>query len=110
VTLGTLALYRGFDSLLAHGKQIGADQVPAAWLDLTSRSFVGIPAVALIAVGVLLVVAFVLHYLSAGRELFAIGSNPDGALLVGIRVRRVIWNAGTARIFRNFLFFSGFKH
>jgi ribose/xylose/arabinose/galactoside ABC-type transport system permease subunit len=90
VTLGTLALYRGFNSLVAHGKQISADQVPATWLDLTNRSFVGIPGVTLIAVAVLLAIAFVLHSLPAGRELFAIGSNPDGARLVGILVQRRI--------------------
>ena len=39
VTLGTLALYRGLDSLAAHGTQVSADQVPAAWLDLTAGSF-----------------------------------------------------------------------
>jgi rhamnose transport system permease protein/rhamnose transport system ATP-binding protein len=90
VTLGTLALYRGFDSLVAHGKQISADQVPAAWLDLTNGSLAGVPGVALIAVAALLMLAFVLRYLSVGRELFAIGSNPDGARLVGVRVQRRI--------------------
>jgi rhamnose transport system ATP-binding protein len=90
VTLGTLALYRGFDSLLAHGNQISADQVPPAWLDLTTRSFAGIPAVAIIAIVVLLALAFVLRFLPAGRELFAIGSNPDGARLIGVRVQRRI--------------------
>ena len=93
VTLGTLALYRGFDSLMAHGKQISADQVPAAWLDLTNRSFAGIPGVAVIAVAVLLLLALVLRNLSVGRELFAIGSNPDGARLIGIRVQRRILGA-----------------
>ena len=88
VTLGTLALYRGLDSLAAHGKQISADQVPVAWLDLTAGSFAGIPGVAVIAVAVLLLLAFVLRYLSIGRELFAIGSNPDGARLIGVRVQR----------------------
>jgi rhamnose transport system ATP-binding protein len=93
VTLGTLALYRGFDSLVTHGKQISADQVPAAWLDLTNRSFIGISGVTILAVGVLLVLAFVLRYLSMGRELFAVGSNPDGARLIGIRVQRRILGA-----------------
>jgi rhamnose transport system ATP-binding protein len=87
VTLGTLALYRGLDSLVAHGKQISADQVPVAWLDLTTRSFAGIPAVAIIAIAVLLALAFVLRFLPVGREFFAIGSNPDGACLIGVRVR-----------------------
>jgi rhamnose transport system ATP-binding protein len=93
VTLGTLALFRGFDSLVAHGKQISADQVPAAWLDLTTRSFAGIPGVAIIALGVLLMLAFVLRYLPIGRELFAIGSNPDGARLIGVRVQRRVLGA-----------------
>jgi rhamnose transport system ATP-binding protein len=88
VTLGTLALYRGLDSLAANGKQISADQVPTAWLDLTAGSFAGIPGVAVIALAVLLLLGLVLRYLSIGRELFAIGSNPDGARLIGVRVER----------------------
>ncbi|MBV8224203.1 MAG: ATP-binding cassette domain-containing protein [Verrucomicrobia bacterium] len=93
VTLGTLALYRGFDSLIAHGKQISADQVPPAWLDLTGRSVVGIPGVAVIALVVLLVLAFVLRNLAVGRELFAIGSNPEGARLIGVPVQRRVLGA-----------------
>ena len=88
VTLGTLALYRGLDSLVAHGRQISADQVPAAWLDLTTGSLAGIPCLAIIAVTVLLILAVVLRYLSVGRDLFAIGSNPEGARLIGIQVQR----------------------
>ncbi len=93
VTLGTLALFRGFDSLVSHGRQISADQVPQAWLDLTTQSYFGIPRVALIALAVLSVIGFVLRNLSMGRELFAIGSNPDGARLIGIRVQRRILGA-----------------
>ena len=36
----------------------------------------------------LLILGFVLRYFSVGRELFAIGSNPDGARLIGVRVQR----------------------
>jgi rhamnose transport system ATP-binding protein len=93
VTLGTLALYRGLDRILANGKQISADQVPQAWLDLTTGSFAGIPAVATIAITVLLALAFALRFLQAGRELFAIGSNPGGARLIGVRVQRRILGA-----------------
>ena len=88
VTLGTLSVFRGLDSLWTGGKQISADQVPQAWLDLTSAKFFGVPGVVFIALAVLLVVAFVLRATPAGRELFAIGSNPDGARLVGIPVER----------------------
>lgn len=90
VTLGTLSLYRGMTSLLAGGRQIGADQVPQAWLDVTSQRVLGIPGITLIALVTLLFVAFVLRSRAFGRDLFAIGSNPAGARLIGIRVDRRI--------------------
>ncbi|MBK5089914.1 ATP-binding cassette domain-containing protein [Burkholderia sp. R-69927] len=90
VTLGTLSLYRGMTSLLAGGRQIGADQVPQAWLDLTSQRVLGIPGISLIALVTLLFVAFILRSRAFGRDLFAIGSNPGGARLIGIRVDRRI--------------------
>ncbi|MBV9672028.1 MAG: ATP-binding cassette domain-containing protein, partial [Verrucomicrobia bacterium] len=93
VTLGTLALFRGLDSLIAHGKQISADQVPGAWLDLTSRSLLGVPGIVLLAAGVLVAIGFALRYISFGRELFAIGSNPNGAKLVGINAKTRVLGA-----------------
>ena len=96
VTLGTLSLFRGIDSLLAGGHQVSADQVPQYWLDLTGAKVFGVPGVVLIALAVLLIVGFVLRSLPAGRELFAIGSNPEGAELIGIRVRRRVLTAFAA--------------
>jgi ABC-type sugar transport system ATPase subunit/ribose/xylose/arabinose/galactoside ABC-type transport system permease subunit len=85
VTLGTLAVFRGINSLWAGGHQISADQVPQAWLDLTTTRILGIPAVIPIAAASLAVLATALGRLPIGRELYAIGSNPDGARLIGIR-------------------------
>jgi rhamnose transport system ATP-binding protein len=93
VTLGTLSVFRGIDSLWTGGKQISADQVPQAWLDLTTGRIVGVPGLVFIAAGVLLIAGFVLRSLPSGRELYAIGSNPDGAELIGIPVKRRVLGA-----------------
>jgi ribose/xylose/arabinose/galactoside ABC-type transport system permease subunit len=93
VTLGTLSVFRGIDSLWTGGKQISADQVPQAWLDLTTGRVAGVPGLVFIAAGALLVTAFVLRSLPLGRELYAIGSNPDGAELIGIPVKRRVLGA-----------------
>jgi ribose transport system ATP-binding protein/rhamnose transport system ATP-binding protein len=85
VTLGTLSVYRGLNSIWAGGHQISADQVPQDWLDLTTASVLGVPAVLLIAVAVMAAAGLLLRRAQVGRELFAIGSNPDGARLIGIR-------------------------
>ena len=103
VTLGTLSLYRGIDSLIAGGRQVSADQVPQAWLDLTGAKVLGIPGVVLIALGVLAIARIVLSRLPAGRELYAIGSNPAGAELIGIRVgRRVLMAFAVAGLLAGF--------
>jgi rhamnose transport system ATP-binding protein len=88
VTLGTLAVFRGLNSMVAGGKQISADQVPQAWLDMTSARLLGVPGVVVIAVAILVIAGLALRHLPAGRELYAIGSNPDGATLIGIRTHR----------------------
>ena len=93
VTLGTLAVFRGLNSLWAAGRQISADQVPQAWLDMTGTRLFGIPAIVLIALATLAVIALALRHLPAGRELYAIGSNPDGAMLIGIRKTALVLGA-----------------
>ena len=70
--------------------------MPQAWLDITNAKLFGVPSVVFIALAVLLIVAFVLRATPAGRELFAIGSNPDGARLVGIPVERRVLAAFVA--------------
>jgi rhamnose transport system permease protein len=91
VTLGTLYIIRGIDFAWAQGRQINASQMPDDFLNIGSASILGIPWLPIIAVLVMLVVGFVLRSYRGGRELYAIGSNPEAATLAGIRVeRRVI--------------------
>jgi rhamnose transport system ATP-binding protein len=92
-TLGTLSVFRGLDSLWAGGKQISADQVPQAWLDMTSAKLFGAPMLLFIGLAVVMAGAFLLNRTIFGRELFAIGSNPAGAALIGVRSRRRILSA-----------------
>ena len=95
VTLGTLSVFRGLNSLWAGGKQISADQVPQAWLDMTSARILGVPLVIVIALCIVVLGAVLLRRTTVGRELFAIGSNPDGAVLIGIPARTRILMAFT---------------
>ena len=88
VTLGTLTLFRGLTSLYAGGKQVNADQVPQAWLDMTGASVAGVPSVVLIALATLVV-----HRLRAAPARRSAASSTPSARtrtapqLIGIRVR-----------------------
>jgi rhamnose transport system ATP-binding protein len=102
-TLGTLTLFRGFNSLLANGVQISADQVPQAWLDITTASIFGVPGVVFVAAAIVTAIAMGLRYLEIGRQLFAIGSNPDGSRLIGVPVtKRVLAAFGFAGLLAGF--------
>lgn len=88
VTLASMSIFRGFNSLWAAGNQVSADEVTDRWLAMTSFKMAGVPFIVVIA-AIVLAAGYVLLYRTAlGRELFAVGSNPDGARLVGIPVDR----------------------
>jgi rhamnose transport system permease protein len=92
VTLGMLYIIQGFDYWWAQGEQINAANVPEGVLTLGSGSVLGIPYLPLISAAVLTATAYYLRGFRSGRELYAIGSNPDAARLAGIPIRRrVLW-------------------
>jgi rhamnose transport system permease protein len=93
VTLGTLYALRGLAFLWTDGDQINAETLPDAFLEIGTGSILGIPTMALIAVVVVLLVGFYLRNFRSGRELFAIGSNPEAARLAGVRTDRRVLGA-----------------
>jgi len=88
VTLGTLYVYRGLAFLWTGGSQVSANQLPDSFLNIGSDSIAGIPILVIIALVVVVVVGQWLRDYRAGRELYAIGSNPEGARLAGVRSQR----------------------
>src|SRR3954447_10089827 len=93
VTLGTLYAFRGLAFLWTNGRQVNAETLPDAFLNLGTGSVLGIPTLALIALVVVLVVGQALRDFRPGRELYAIGSNPEGARLAGVRTDRRVFTA-----------------
>ncbi|MFC7329657.1 ABC transporter permease [Marinactinospora rubrisoli] len=91
VTLGTLYVFRGVDHWWAAGRQINAADMPRAFLGLGQFGVAGIPLPAVVALVVMLATGWYLASYRSGRELYAIGSDPDAARLSGIPVdRRVL--------------------
>ncbi|MBD0282707.1 MAG: ABC transporter permease [Thermoleophilaceae bacterium] len=93
VTLGTLYAFRGIAFLWTDGRQVNAETLPDAFLNLGTDSVLGVPFLVLIALVVVLAVGQWLRDYRAGRELYAIGSNPEGARLAGVRSDRRVLSA-----------------
>jgi rhamnose transport system permease protein len=92
-TLGTLYIFRGIDFYIAGGTQVSASDVPDSYLNLATAHVFGVPMLIIFAAIITVVFAYLLQYTRTGRQLYAIGSNPDAARLVGIRSRLLIFGA-----------------
>ncbi|WLQ31963.1 ABC transporter permease [Streptomyces castrisilvae] len=93
VTLGTLYVVRGIDSIWVGSHQIVAADLPATFVDFGHDGLWIVPYLALLALAVLLCVGFYLRHYRTGRDLYALGSSPEAAVLAGIRVRKRVMTA-----------------
>lgn len=92
-TLGMLSVIQGLIPLILGTREITVGQVPNSWLNLASHQTFGLVNVEYIAVVVLVIAAIGLRSTRTGRELYAVGSNPDGARQIGIPVNRRVLTA-----------------
>lgn len=88
ITLGTLYIYRGVVLTWAGATRINASDMPASFLGLGTKTVLSVPVLTIIALIVLGLVGYYLYAHRGGRELYAIGSDPDAAVLYGLNVRR----------------------
>ncbi|WP_326818466.1 ABC transporter permease [Streptomyces sp. NBC_01762] len=93
VTLGTLYVVRGIDSIWVGSQQITADDLPAGFVDFGHDGIWVVPYLALLAAAVLLAVGYYLRSYRSGREMYALGSSPEAAALAGVPVRKRIMTA-----------------
>jgi rhamnose transport system permease protein len=92
-TLATLSIYRGILFEITHGQNVFASQLPDRFLDLSSKTPLGLPSLAWIALVVAIAGAAVLRWAPWARDFYAVGSNPDAARLAGIPVARRVMTA-----------------
>ena len=92
-TLGTLSIYRGLSFLLAGGRQVTLTQLPDDYTNAARATVFGLPVFLLIAIGIVVVVGVTLRRSRFGRRIYAVGSNPEAAAILGIRTGLVIFIA-----------------
>jgi rhamnose transport system permease protein len=90
-TLGTLSIYRGAVFLYSEGTYINAHEMSPAFKALSKGTPLGLPNLVIIALVVGAIVYYFLNYTRPGRDIYAVGSNPDAAQVAGIRVQRTVF-------------------
>ena len=98
VTLGTLALFRSFLVEWSDAKTITAASLPQWLVNLPSANAFSIGGLdirvtVLLALCAALVTGMALTFYRPARRFYAVGSNPDAAVMAGINARRVVLSA-----------------
>jgi rhamnose transport system permease protein len=95
VTLATLYIIRGIDILIVGGNEVTAQTLPNSFSNIPRANVFGVPYLAIAVAVVIGIGAYYLRSFRSGRELYAIGSNPEAARLAGIPTGRRIFTAFT---------------
>ncbi len=92
-TLGTLSIFRGFDYLIAGSHQVPLAGLPPGFTDTSRDTILGIPIFVVVALVVVTIGTVVLRSTCFGRQVYAVGSNPEAAAILGIPSRFVVFVA-----------------
>ena len=84
VTLGTMSIYRGIIYLVSQGTWINDNEMSRDFLGFVRLELLGLSTLSWLAIAGTAVAVFALRYTAAGRNLYAVGGNPDAAAYVGI--------------------------
>jgi rhamnose transport system permease protein len=88
-TLGTLSIYRGLVFYYSQGTWINSFELTHKFKMLSKGTPLGLPNMVIIALVVAIIVYYFLNHTRTGRDIYAVGSNPDAAQFAGIRKQRI---------------------
>jgi rhamnose transport system permease protein len=94
VTLAMLYIVRGVDAQLVHGKQIDPTTIPRSFQAIGYKSVLHVvPWLTILVIVVVAIAAYSMRSFRAGRDLYAIGSNPGAAELAGVPSGKRVFTA-----------------
>jgi rhamnose transport system permease protein len=88
VTLGTMAIYRGFTFVLSKGAWVTSNEMTAAFQNAIRLRLLGLTALSWLAILFGIAALVTLKFTAFGRRFYLAGGNPSAAAYVGVSVGR----------------------
>ncbi len=92
-TLGTLSIFRGIDYVIAGPDQVPLAGLPPGFVHVARADLAGVPLFVLATILVVIAGSVLLRWTRFGRQVYAVGSNPEAAGILGIPSRLVVFVA-----------------
>jgi rhamnose transport system permease protein len=90
-TLGFMNIIRGVTYVVSKGAWVSAYQMSDGFKAIATGSVLGVSNPIIIAVVINLAFFYFINHMKTGRQIYAVGSNPEAADISGIPRRRIIW-------------------
>jgi rhamnose transport system permease protein len=90
-TLGLMNVFRGLTYMASGGKWVSAHQMPDSFKGIATSSVLGVNTLILIAIFIYILMYYFTSHTRTGRQIYAVGSNPESAQISGINNGRILW-------------------
>lgn len=90
-TLGMMNVFRGLTFMVSNGRWVSANQMPASFKAIATGKILGINTLIFIAIVIYVAFFYFINYTRTGRQIYAVGSNPDSAKISGIDNEKILW-------------------
>jgi rhamnose transport system permease protein len=90
-TLGMMNIFRGLTFTVSGGSWISAHQMPSQFINIATSTVFGINTLIVIAIVIYIAAFYFINHTRTGRQIYAVGSNPEAARLSGINKDRILW-------------------
>lgn len=90
-TLALMNIFRGLTFLVSDGEWVSSYQMSEGFVEIATGTFLGLNHLIWIAAIFCLVFFYFLNYTRTGRQIYAVGSNPQSAAVSGIKQGRILF-------------------
>ncbi|GHV70396.1 ribonucleotide-diphosphate reductase subunit alpha [Spirochaetia bacterium] len=90
-SLGMMNVIRGLTYVVSKGAWVSAYQMPSSFKNIGTSSVMGINTLVFIAIVIYVLFYYFINHTRTGRRIYAVGSNPEAAQVIGLPKRRIVW-------------------
>lgn len=89
-TLGMMNIFRGLTFRISGGEWVSSYQMPESFVSIATGKTLGINNLIVIAIVIYLIFFYFINHTRTGRQIYAVGSNPDSAKVSGINENKIL--------------------
>nr|WP_232337085.1 ABC transporter permease [Lysinibacillus timonensis] len=89
-TLALMNIFRGLTYRISNGEWVSSYQMTEGFVSIATGKFLGINNLIVIAISIYIIFYYVINHTVIGRQIYAVGSNPESAKVSGINENKIL--------------------